>query len=355
MPVVPSLTQASATDPTPRLEPEERGSLGTVKGSTPGVLPARAGDLTVPAPSAPAARSARPRPVESVSPPVVERPPDPREAPAEEVPSEHKGLTRPSPHRSTTRSRATAIQTRVEDLQRANPKLVLAHAGLERIIALREHFRPGDNDGYVCILGRDANLIGDDELRVDQEIKHSVVSNPHAALIFKWGRFFVMDLKSKNGTTIRGRKEGGEYRLIDNPTPLDPNVPVELSAETYLNFGETVDALFYTETDESGAPVDKRIYPRALEVLVTKGKLNRQQRREVLERAQRLNEEHLGAALLIAGYLGIKDWFQACQVARVLGFIVSSTPRWLWWVVSGFLSLLVLLLVLLIILISKGS
>jgi len=133
-------------------------------------------------------------------------------------------------------------------------------------------------------------------------INHPMLSNPHAQIFFqaKYGRLFIEDKQSKNGTFVNGEA-------------MIANRPRELPLHAHLRFG-TVNALFWMEKNYDGESLEER-RKGALAVLSAQKKLDKARLKAAEEEAKKQGVA-LEAALIVAGVIDVPTWCAALEQAR---------------------------------------
>jgi pSer/pThr/pTyr-binding forkhead associated (FHA) protein len=235
-------------------------------------------------------------------------------APEEEV--DENEITHPTPPRSrgpTPSNPTVALEAMsgglagVAEFRTAMARLVIATESLKQRYDLTM---------IDVTVGRSRST----ELPVDLRLEHDAVSSHHARLRFDRGRFFLEDLNSRNGTYIEEER-------------LSPGSPREIHGNRAVRFG-TVTALFITEVDEKGAPVDRKLYDDALSILEGEGTINglvvKRVRSDVAT-----TKAHPGEMLILEGRITPDQWSDAVRrapflkVARHQAARVWGGPRFL--------------------------
>lgn len=174
----------------------------------------------------------------------------------------------------------------------ARPRLVLCNEADRRIVDL-------DSPDYL--IGRVASE--DPEFRIRCIIPHGSISSQHARISFNGQRFFIEDLGSKNGTFINGEM-------------LAPGAARELRPESVLRLG-SVDTVFVVDRDSEGKSVSESQINAALDVLVARNVLTKNQR-ERAEKEAAEKKRHPGEVLLASGILSADRWQEAMSRGEVL-------------------------------------
>ncbi len=131
---------------------------------------------------------------------------------------------------------------------------------------------------------------------VDCAIDSPAVSSNHAAIVFRQGRFFLEDRGSRNGTLVGGKK-------------LDAMASREIKADDHLVFG-MADALFVVDRDHQLRELPRAPYRDALDQLVRKKLIDRQQADLLWQRCA-VDGEHPAESLLLSGAVSVRQWCQA--------------------------------------------
>ncbi|MBI4607127.1 MAG: FHA domain-containing protein [Planctomycetes bacterium] len=195
----------------------------------------------------------------------------------------------------------------------ARPRLLILEESDRRIVSLLDFLE--EREGQLeCMLGRKPDRGGKKRIVVDDDS----VSEKHAALLYRGGRFYVIDKTSRNGTWIGARWEESEfYSIPRKAVKLPPERPEVLRADTHLRFG-SVHVLFVVDSDE-GDPVDFEPHTRALEYLEADADLTSRQRRDALKKARREREKHAGVvALRDCDWISLPDWVLAYRKAVIV-------------------------------------
>lgn len=196
----------------------------------------------------------------------------------------------PEPHAREPQAIGAVVGPAVhalETLNRLRPRLVVASAGIQRIVEIREpEFSIGRKE------------------EADLTIQQPHVSSIHAVIRFDGKSFSIEDCTSKNRTSVNG-------------VALERGERYKLSSESRLRFG-SVEVLFVVDEDDG-------VYGKqeeAARVLCRLGKVSRVGYSRALRQA-REEGRHVGEILLRDTSLQVSDWVEAFKQAQS----VPSTAR----------------------------
>lgn len=136
----------------------------------------------------------------------------------------------------------------------------------------------------------------------DVLLPHETVSEQHAELQFDGTRWSLIDSGSANGTLV----DGSLVRAAEQP----------IERNTLLGFGN-LRAIFLCNSSDSGSAKDQRAHEqRAVQYLVTQGRLGREVAKQVQQLVRQDQSQSLGEVLLMETPLEPADWQLAIAATR---------------------------------------